>query len=118
MAQPPFVPLACGYVNTGLVNDGFVVAPSVVGQPKLRPAPPAFTSSHAPLPTSLMSIAPVVRRTSNVNGLRKPSAQIARLTPLVVPKNGLSVGMVPSALKRSIFPNGVVMLCALEPVAL
>ena len=35
---------------------------------------------------------------ANVNGLRRPRAQMARLAPVAVVKNGLSVGMLPSAL--------------------
>jgi len=42
----------------------------------------------------------VPRWKAKVNGLRKPIAQIARFLPTAVAKNGLSVGIVPSALIR------------------
>ena len=47
--------------------------------------------------------------TAKVNGLRKPTAQMARLAPLGLPVTpgkveGLSAGMVPSALMRSSLP--------------
>ena len=41
---------------------------------------------------------------ANVNGFRRPYAQMARLSPVVVLKNGLSVGIVPSGLMRRILP--------------
>ena len=58
-----------------------------------------------------------------MNGFRRPAAQIARFAPVVVPLIpamlvGLSVGMVPSALMRSILPCRVVRDWALAPFAL
>ena len=35
-----------------------------------------------------------------MKGLRRPRAQIERLLPVVEPKNGLSLGIVPSELMR------------------
>ncbi len=64
-----------------------------------------------------MKMRPVVRWTSNVNGFLKPSAQIARLIPVVLLKKGLSLGIMPSRLMRSIFPSGVPRLCAFDPTA-
>ena len=54
---------------------------------------------------------------AKVNGLRRPSAQMARLRPVAVPKNGLSVGMVPSLLRRSIFPSRFASVCAFALLA-
>jgi hypothetical protein len=97
------------------------VAPSVSGQPKLKPAllpvlgplQASSISSHVLWPTSLMKIRPVAFWMSNVNGLRSPSAQIARLDPVVLLKNGLSIGIDPSALIRWIFPASELVLWAL-----
>ncbi len=44
-------------------------------------------------------------------------AQMALLIPVVCETNGLSDGMVPSALKRSILPSGVVSDWELDGVA-
>ena len=52
-----------------------------------------------------MNMRPVPGWNANVKGLRSPSAQIARLSPVAVLKNGLSVGIVPSVLMRSILPS-------------
>jgi hypothetical protein len=40
-----------------------------------------------------------------VKGLRRPRAQIDRLSPVAWLKNGLSAGIDPSELMRKIFPN-------------
>ena len=53
-----------------------------------------------------------------VNGLRKPIAQIASLTSMGRVTNGLSPGIVPSLLIRSILPSRLVSTCALLPFAL
>jgi hypothetical protein len=79
---------------------------------------PSLISSHALCPTSLMKIRPVPGCTANVNGLRRPSAQMARLAPVAVAKNGLSEGIVPSGLIRSILPWRVVMDVAFAEFAL
>jgi Calx-beta domain len=49
-----------------------------------------------------MNRRPVLRWTANVNGLRSPSAQIARLAPAAWAANGLSAGIDPSRLIRRI----------------
>jgi hypothetical protein len=49
-----------------------------------------------------------------VYGLRRPVAQIARFTPVVVAKNGLSLGIVPFVLMRRIFPNGFASDCGCD----
>ena len=54
---------------------------------------------------------------ANVNGLRRPSAQIARFLPVAELKNGLSVGIVPSVLMRSILPSTLPIDCAFAPLA-
>ena len=61
---------------------------------------PSLISSHVFWPTSLMNNAAGAGLNANVNGLRRPSAQIARFLPVAVLKNGLSVGIVPSALTQ------------------
>jgi hypothetical protein len=43
---------------------------------------------------------------------------MARLFPLVLPKNGLSLGMVPSLLMRRTLPMVVFMSWAREPTVL
>ena len=68
-------------------------------------------------PTSLISMRPDDGSMVKVNGLRSPSAQMARLSPVVCPKNGLLAGMLPSALMRRILPSGVLRLWALSPTA-
>jgi hypothetical protein len=65
-----------------------------------------------------MKIRPVPGWTAKQNGLRSPIAQMARYFPLAMEKNGLSEGMVPSALSRSSFPWVVVSDWAFEPMAL
>ena len=45
---------------------------------------PSLISSQAFWPTSLMNMRPVPGWKANVNGLRRPSAQIARLAPVAV----------------------------------
>ena len=70
-----------------------------------------------------MNIVPVPGWNVNVNGFRKPAAQIARFAPVVVPAIpamlvGLSDGMVPSALMRNIFPSRLEMIWAFAPFAL
>ena len=113
------------YANTGAANSGahavslsLTLGPSQFGQPKLAPATPSLISSHAPSPTSLMKIRPEPGCTAKVNGLRRPSAQMARFTPVAVPKNGLSDGMVPSALSRRTLPRRVSRLWELAPTPL
>ena len=78
---------------------------------------PSSISSQVTSPTSLMNIRPVPGWNANVNGLRSPSAQIARLTPVAWSKNGLSAGIVPSALMRSILPSRFASVCALSRFA-
>src|SRR4051794_41935520 len=65
-----------------------------------------------------MNIRPVPGWKANVYGLRRPRAQIARLFPVAVLKNGLSVGMLPSLLIRSTFPSRVVSDWEFAPLAL
>ena len=64
-----------------------------------------------------MKMRPVPGWTANVNGLRKPSAQIARLAPVAVPKNGLSDGIVPFELMRRILPRRLASVCELLALA-
>ena len=52
-----------------------------------------------------------------MNGLRSPSAQIARFTPDAVVKNGLSVGIDPSALMRRILPSRLLSVWELNELA-
>ena len=126
IANPWNVPPPWLYAYKGRVKLGkldWLKSPSVPGQPKFRPAPPTFTSSHVFCPTSLMCIRPVPGWNVKVNGFRTPAAQIARFAPVVVPLIpailvGLSFGIVPSALMRRILPCRVVMDCALAPFAL
>jgi hypothetical protein len=54
----------------------------------------------------------------NVNGFRRPSAQIARLIPAAEPKNGLSEGIVPSGLILRTLPSRVASVCEFAPLAL
>ena len=79
---------------------------------------PSLISSHVFWPTSLMNIRPVPGWKAKVNGLRRPSAQIARFAPVAVLKNGLSVGIDPSALMRRILPSRLPSVCAFAPFAL
>src|SRR3954469_24733278 len=65
-----------------------------------------------------MNIRPVPGWKANVYGLRRPRAQIARLFPVAVLKNGLSVGMLPSLLIRSTFPRTVASDWEFAPLAL
>ena len=67
---------------------------------------PTLISSQSSRPTSLMSMRPLPGSKANVNGLRNPNAQIARLMPVVAPKNGLVAGMLPSDAMRRILPSG------------
>jgi hypothetical protein len=58
-----------------------------------------------------MYIKPVTGQIANVNGLRRPTHQMARLAPVVVPGMpgklvGLSERIVPSELMRRILPGG------------
>ena len=62
-----------------------------------------------------MNIRPVPGWKANVNGLRSPSAQMARLLPVAASKNGLSVGIVPSVLMRRILPSRLLSVCAFAP---
>ena len=78
---------------------------------------PSSISSQVTSPTSLMNMRPVPGWKAKVKGLRSPSAQMARLFPVAVLKNGLSVGMVPSAFTRSIFPRRLASVCALALLA-
>ena len=64
-----------------------------------------------------MWIRPVPGWTAKVNGLRRPYAHTARPRPVCVAKNGLSVGMLPSSLKRRSLPNGSARFCAWAPLA-
>ncbi len=75
---------------------------------------PSLTSSQESCPTSLTYIRPVLEK-SKVNGLRSPSAQMARFAPVAVEENGLSVGMLPSASRRRILPIRLPRLCAVDP---
>jgi len=59
-----------------------------------------------------MCSVPVPGWNAKVNGLRRPTAQTARAMPTCVAKNGLSFGIVPSALKRRSLPNGELRSCA------
>jgi hypothetical protein len=79
---------------------------------------PSSISSRMLPPTSLMIIRPVPGWNPNENGLRKPTAQMARFAPEVVPvmvgkEVGLSEGIVPSLLIRSILPRRLVINCEL-----
>ena len=58
------------------------------------------------------------RLTANLNGLRRPSAQMDRLGPWAVATNGLSDGIDPSGSRRNILPNRVDIDCELPSVAL
>jgi hypothetical protein len=69
-----------------------------------------------------MWMRPSLARTANVNGLRRPRAQTAQARLPCVVQNGLSLGIVPSSLKRSILPKGrlrfgACALLALSPTA-
>jgi hypothetical protein len=68
-------------------------------------------------PTSLISMRPVPGWIANVKGLRSPRAQIARLLPVVDPKNGLSLGIEPSGFRRSILPSRLLNDWEFEPTA-
>ena len=48
---------------------------------------------------------PSLARTAKVNGLRRPRAQMAHFRSPAVVQNGLSLGMLPSSLKRRILPK-------------
>jgi hypothetical protein len=64
-----------------------------------------------------MNISPFQRLKAKVNGLRSPSAQIDRFTPEALLKNGLSDGMLPSALIRRTLPRRLPKLWELLPFA-
>ena len=66
-----------------------------------------------------MNIRPLIGWNAKVNGLRRPKAQMARFASVAVVKNGLSVGMPPSVLMRSIFPCRLLSVCefALFPLS-
>ena len=64
-----------------------------------------------------MNIRPVVGWNVKVNGLRRPRAQIARLSPVVWLKNGLSVGIEPSLLIRRSLPRGLASVWEFELTA-
>ncbi len=60
---------------------------------------------------------PVPGWKAKVKGLRRPRAQMARLFPVAWLKKGLSVGMDPSALMRSILPSRLERVCEFAPLA-
>jgi hypothetical protein len=72
---------------------------------------PSLISSNVFSPTSLMNMRPVSGWKAKVKGLRTPRAQIARFCPVAVPKKGLSLGMVPSALRRRTLPSRLARVC-------
>ena len=77
---------------------------------------PSLISSQVFSPTSLMNIRECRCGSvpkAKVYGLRSPSAQMARSTPVVWLKNGLSVGMEPSGLIRRILPLRLLSDCEL-----
>ena len=79
---------------------------------------PSLISSQVFWPTSLMNIRPVPGWNANVNGLRRPSAQIARFAPVAVSIERVRVGIAPSALMRRILPRRLPSVCAFAPFAL
>ena len=88
------------------------------GPAVIRPAIPRLISSHVFSPTSLMNSTPDSGFTANVKGLRRPSAQIERLSPeATLHKTGCPRESMPSALMRNILPRRLLSVCAFEPTA-
>jgi serine/threonine protein kinase len=103
-AKAPPVIDAVGYEWIGPRKRRSVVGPcSTAGQPKLAPGAASLISSALP-PTSFRKIRPVSGCTAILNGLRSPSAQIARYLPDAAEATGLSGGREPSGLSRRSFP--------------